>query len=322
MNLKYVFLIVPLCLTSFTGKADVIFYDGFESGDMSTTNVDGFTWGGNNRTSIVIQDATDGSVKIWENGSSYEILSDLMPDGTDRDYTTNWGDKSLRFKYYAIDSGVNEPAWTEQRFDFGKGYPDIWVSYHIRVPLNYHRGVPTDFGRNNKWMILLMSNMEGYTDDNITRLGVSDYPSPDDSSIEIASQVRIGNTGGYTPFTQRYPNFVTPADAGKWMQIIYHLKANSAENVNDGLFKMYRKWENEKSFTLISSIDPCPMPISQTSINAGYNGWGGGYFMGWANNMYAEETDWLIDEVTVSDTPLLPNPPKPPTMIKVEICCD
>ena len=39
--------------------------------------------------------------------------------------------------------------------------------------------------------------------------------------------------------------------------------------------------------------------------------------MGWANDTYAEETEWLIDDIVVSSTSLLPNPPLPPSEITV-----
>jgi len=317
-NIFIIFLFGSLCTGVTTASAEVIFSDSFESGDLTATNADGFKWGGPNKTSVVTQDAVDGSVKLYDGkGVTHEVLSDLMPDGSDRDYTTNFGDNSLRFKYDALDSGVLEPEWTEQRFDLGKGYPEIWISYYIRVPLNYHRGPNRiNQGNNNKWFLILMSNMSNYTNSEVTLFANLDRPKSgsDGSSIKLSSSIRIGGNG-YTPETYGYVNFVTPADAGRWMEVIYYLRANSAKGVNDGAYRMYRRWEDESSATLIDSIDPAPIPISQASIDAGYNGWGGGYFMGWANNPYAEETEWLIDNLVISTTSLLPNPSVPPANV-------
>jgi hypothetical protein len=299
-----------LSFISFSGNAEVIFSDSFESGDMSTTNPDGFTWGKNNRTSIVTQHPTDGPVGLYNNGAVYNPHSSTMPDGSLRDWTAKDGQNSLRFRYAPLQE------WTEQRFDLGAGYPELWFSYHIRVPLNYTRGPDGPAGgRNNKWMVLLMKDMSGYTESNITRIIISDWPSADSKSIQLSSQARLGTNGGFTSNTPYYSDFVTPADAGRWMQIIYHMKASSAVGANDGSFKVYRKWEDENRFTLINSLEGIPLDVTPASINAGYNGWGGGYFLGYANDPYAEETEWLVDDIIISTKSLLPNPPKPPTIL-------
>ena len=41
--------------------------------------------------------------------------------------------------------------------------------------------------------------------------------------------------------------------------------------------------------------------------------------MGWANDSYSQETEWLIDNIVIADTPLLPNPPKPPVNVGIEV---
>ena len=35
------------------------------------------------------------------------------------------------------------------------------------------------------------------------------------------------------------------------------------------------------------------------------SGWGGGYFLGWANGTYSEETSWLVDDITISNQSLV-----------------
>ena len=319
-NIYTVFLFGSLCAGVTTASAEVIFSDSFETGNLAATSADGFKWGGPNKTSVVTQDAVDGSVNLYDGkGATHEVLSDLMPDGSDRDYTTNFGENSLRFRYDALNSGAREPEWTEQRFDLGKGYPEIWISYYIRVPLNYHRGPnsPTQ-GNNNTWFLLLMGNMSNYNNSEVTLFSNLDRLESwsDGSSIKLSSTIRMGG-GGYAGETKGYVNFVTPADAGRWMEVIYYLRASPAKGVDgSGAYRMYRRWVDESSATLIDSIDPAYMPITQASIDAGYNGWGGGYFMGWLNNPYAEETEWLIDNLIISTTSLLPNPPKSPVSVK------
>jgi hypothetical protein len=45
---------------------EVLVFDGFESGDMSATNRDGFRWAQNNRTSVVTM--APGPKVVWHNG--------------------------------------------------------------------------------------------------------------------------------------------------------------------------------------------------------------------------------------------------------------
>jgi len=66
-------------------QAERVFLDSFESGDMSSTNSQGFDWGRNNRTSVVTEEAA-----VYNNGEIYNI-----PSG-DPDWSPKTGDHSLR----------------------------------------------------------------------------------------------------------------------------------------------------------------------------------------------------------------------------------
>ena len=312
-NLFTILLFCSLCVGVTTASAEVIFSDSFESGDMSASNADGFAWDKNNRTSVVTQDLKDGPVGLYNNKQIYNIHDVIMPDGSTRDWTAKDGKNSLKFRYAA------DKEWTEQRFDFGTGYPEIWLSYHIRVPINYHRGPdhPTTGGRNNKWMTLLMGNMSLYSSQSVCKVIISDWPNADGSGIEL--DLSINNSGVHTNSSPRYVDFVTPADAGRWMQVIYHLKASSSVGAGDAIVSMYRKWDDTPGgFTYITGYQNTDCHIGSDSIATGYLGWGGGYFMGYANDPYANDTEWLMDNFIVSTTSLLPNPPLPPGKVTVE----
>ena len=57
---------------------EVLFYDGFESGNLKETNEDGFDWLGQNRTSIVTQSETDCNVVVLTGGGNqvYNVVND------------------------------------------------------------------------------------------------------------------------------------------------------------------------------------------------------------------------------------------------------
>lgn len=311
MSLKttiFTLSIVLFGFTSFTGNAGVIFSDSFESGDMSATSTDGFSWDKNNSTSIVTQDQTDGPVAIYNNQPIYNIHDTTMPDGSTRNWTAKVGANSLRFRYAA---GAN---WSEQRYDLGKGYPEIWISYWIRVPTNYKRGLGSS-NVNNKWFDILMGPMSQYSNGTVSRIEMQDWPGSS-NSMNINIAFRNGSDGKYKN-SNMYSQFVTPADAGKWMHLVYQLRASATTSTTDGIIRMYRRWENETGYTLINELVNLNVGIGAGSVSSGYLGWGSGYFMGYANSPYNNDTEWLIDDFIVSDTSLFLNPPKPPSSITV-----
>ena len=297
---SYIPIFAAMLGISFTVQAATIFQDLFESADMSASNADGFTWDANNSTSIVTQDAVDGPVAVWNNGPIYNIHPPLMPDSSIRDWTAYDGAYSLRVRYAA---GVN---WAEQRFDMGGAYPEVWIAYWIRVPGNYSRGS----GSNNKWFDILMATMADYTTTTVSRVEMQDWQGAA-GSMNINIQFRNGTDGLFTN-SSTYNNFVTPADAGRWMRVVYYLKASSTPAATDGIIRMYRIWAGETSYTLINDLSNINVGIGAGSIAAGRPGWSAGYLMGYANSTYANDTEWLIDSFIVSDTPLITTP-MPPT---------
>lgn len=279
-------------------NAKEIFNDSFESADMSATNSDGFKWDKNNRTSVVIQDPSDGPVSLYMNKVTYDIYSSVMPDKSVRDWSAKDKTYALRFRYPA------GQKWSEQRYDLGGAYPDVWVSYWIRVPNNYYRGS----GRNNKWFNIQMAPMDQYSDKTVSRVEMQDW-SNRAGGVKINIQFRNGS-GGYTN-SSSYNNFITPADAGRWMHVIYHLKASATASSTDGLIRMYRRWKNEADYTLINELTNLNVGIGAGSVSAGRLGWAAGYIMGYSNTSYANDTEWLLDSFVVSDTPLLTTQAEP-----------
>ncbi|HEB87062.1 MAG TPA: hypothetical protein ENI68_08630 [Gammaproteobacteria bacterium] len=131
-------------------------------------------------------------------------------------------------------------------------------------------------------------------------------------------QFRNGSNGKYKN-SKVYKNFITPADAGKWMQVVYHLKASATTSSNDGVIRMYRRWDGEFKFTLINDLSNLNVGIGAGSVSSGRLGWAAGYIMGYANTSYATDTEWLLDSFTVSDTSLLTLvTPKSPTTLSTQ----
>jgi len=275
--------------------------------DISATNADGFKWSSMNRTSIVIQDAKDGPVAVYNNNTIYRIHSTIMPDGTKRDWTAKHGNYSMRFNYPA------EQTMAEQRFNLGTPYRDIWVSYWLRVPTNFqHRDAsPTNLKISAFWM-------DGYSaKGNGPAIIFQAWSNQNGGASFNVQWSESGTTivGGNGRTTSLMSFISYPNDQGRWAHIVYHFKASTNDSSNDGAIQAWRKWSGEASYQTLVNVTKANMP----SPAGGSNGWLNRYLMGWANPKYAVVTEWLLDDFTVSDQSLLnTKSPKPPVLDSVQ----
>ena len=294
-NIFTILLFGSLCAGVTVAGAEVIIADDFESGDLSTTNKDGFKWAAPMRTSIVTRNASCANpgddVVIWSGKAACTVLGSSDP----RDWTAKRGNNSLRFRYAA------GQEWTEQRFDPGKGYPEIWLSYWIRVPVNFSRGTSGSL-TNNKWFKMWMGDQSLYDKPGVSQFNTQDWPGSPATNIDVV--LAYDNAAGKGGKSGTYTNYVTPADAGKWMHVVYHMKASSGGGAKNGRISWYRKWEGG-SYETIADLKNIEIAIGKASTNIGYNGWGAGYILGYANRAYAKDTEWLVDEFVISTTSLL-----------------
>lgn len=263
-----------------TASSETLFLDSFESADMSATNKDGFNWGRNNRTSIVTTDAI-----VYNNGEMYRSF-------TTKDWTPKSGDHSLKFRY-----AKGEPM-TEQRFVLGNHYPNAWITYWIRIPPNFEQG-----SKNSKFLSLWPSSYD--------RPGTVTWQTRPNGSgganlLYQDGGVTSGETGS-TPFIS------VPDDRGRWMHVAAHVEAASGPKANDGKIQFFRRWEGESKYTKLHE----KLNANTWDDSSDAQGISRGYIMGWANDPYDQETEWLLDDFAVHTTSPLdsiqmghrPNPP-------------
>lgn len=270
------------CTQAMPQCAADLFVDSFESGDMSATNADGFSWGSNNRTSVVTMDP--GPVAVWNNGP----IDNAGSDGTD--WTAYDERHSLRFRYPAGE------FWSEQRFDIGQAQPELWIRYWLRVPTNFRHGdtSPT----NNKFFALWMDDYSQHGDGPTIVWNFWRDGDTDNSRFTFSVSETGGPGGGHH---SDYPEFIrSPEDQGRWMQVVLYAKMSTDAQSMDGEARIYRRWEDEDDLTLIGETTG----KNFSAPADGPNGWKGGYIMGWSNPAYDEDTEWLLDKLELSTQPL------------------
>ena len=262
--------------------------------DLSKTNSDGFSWASVNRTSIVTQDITDGAVVVYPNN---------IIVGPSRNWTSKDQDYSLRFRYPAGE------AMAEQRFTLGAPRNELWIRYWIRVPVNFSF---ESGGTPNKFFSIWFDGYEGAGDGSTVWLCMEKFNT---NSASLWFTYTIGNYTGSTAPKQTTPFIDVPADRERWMQIVFHVKAESSPGAGDGIIETYRRWDGDTSFSKLHEMLNAPLKIA----TAGPNGFSAGYIMGWANAAYSTDTEWLLDDFTISDTSLLDVviAPNAPTRVRV-----
>lgn len=284
-NLGAILAATTIIGASFNVNAATTLFDGFESATLSAPtspspaiNSGGFRWGGTNYTTVV--GMLNGlATKVWgATGSMNQI-------NTGFDWTCKSGTYCLRFNYSA---GAN---MSEQRFSLGSHYPELWMSYWIKVPSNYTHG-----NLNNKWLALWTNVYDGPGD-------LTWQTRPNGAG---GANLVLQDGGTAQPESLSKPFINVPGDRGRWMKIVIRAKPATASGANNGIVQLYRRWANEASYTKIHE-----------KLNARfYEGGQGihqGYLMGWVNDPYKVNTEWLLDDFTVSNTSLLETSTNAPT---------
>lgn len=286
---KQLFVIIFTLLLAANATSATFFFDSFESGDMSATNEDGFKWYNTGKTSVVTAEA-----EVYNQGKIHEPV----PAG--EDWTPKYGNHSLMFRY-----PVGEP-WIEQRFSIGKAYPEIWMSFWLRVPTNYTHPEFDGAADNQK----------------LFRLWMDKYGADRDGG-KVGLSFRGDGTGGSYLFAKiggsrdlgRVPFISVPGDRGKWMHLVVHVASETIPGARDGLMRVWRRWEADSGYTMTHDLKDQPI-----NLGSSVKGFAKGYLMGWHNATYPVETNFLIDNFALATSPLFTDSgaPHAPDYVSVE----
>jgi len=267
---------IPVTVRAAGSGPTPVFSDGFESGDLSTTQ-NNFRWG------------SGGGQQLGFNVA----ISNNPP----RTAKFDPGSRSLSFNYPGEPDGEDSTA--EQRFDMGPGgYAELWLEYWFYLPANYfHRtqgGSPT----NDKFLRLWGGNYGnenvGYSNNNPKGGASFDPLSGGDSWLygQWGDHDSVILTGQDRPhWSPAFANGQNGSMArGEWHQVRWHWKLASAEDANDG---EYRLW-----------VDGA-LKIEKTGKdfygdNGNFLRWG--YLMGWSNSGWATDHTFYIDDFKLFDS--------------------
>lgn len=278
--------LISLALAATSAQSQTIISDSFESGDLSAIHTSGLSWGRTNDTSLVKRDSEMGDMIVYTNNSVVETQA-----GFDKQWKARHGDVSMRFSY---EPGAN--SWAEQRFALDSAHPEIWISYWLKVPINYKHS--SNSPGNSKLFALWM---DGYSSKGAGPSVIWEFWHDGAGGSKLAYHYSEGGYQTANSHKQHKPFISYPDDQGRWMQIVMHVEAASKAYANDGVIQLYRRWSNESDFTLFH--DDRKADIAPP--DDGPHGWKAGYLMGWSNPGYSEHTEWLLDDLKFSRTSLL-----------------
>jgi hypothetical protein len=262
-----------------------VYVDSFESQDLTgsaaTVDTGNFTWESSNTVNIVYQDG-ETPKSVWP----------AIFDGAGgNDWTAKDQTYSLLFDY---SGGANQ---SEQRFSLDP-VNEIWFRYWVRVPENFQHGnaSPT----NNKFFAIWMNAEADYSSGGEGSTVAWEFWNDGSGGSDISFHYSDNTYTVMGPHLQSTPFITYPNDQGRWMQVVVHVKAATTTESGDGVIGFYRRWEDEPSFTQLHYTN-----TADIGIPSGKAGWSWGYFMGYSNPAYTENTFWLVDSVEVSTESLL-----------------
>ena len=307
-----------LCLTSPIAQA-YYFEDGFESGDQLSTNSDGFYWDGNNGTAVF-----NSNGMLWKRD-----IGTQSPEKTSYTAANGWSwSKTANSKWSAKNGAsflnfIYTPAkgWVENRFQLGTVQRDVWIQYWIRVPTNFYYRTKEEAGTttdNNKFINLWMDDYSAKGTGTTIAFGLKpDTNNPGSALIDLSySPGELGNGTGsklsqygerhfknstkdhHTAGHEKQTRFISyPSDKGRWMHMVFHIRAESSLGAGDGVMESWRMWEGQSAHSKLQTYENAAIKLPDNGKTQGFIQ---GYLMGHANSVPSEQTEWLIDDFKLS----------------------
>ena len=244
---------------TFSTSGSVLFQDDFESGNLSKTQ-GGARWGGSTSAQVV----------------------NVRP---------NTGTYSLRMTFSGVPDG--EDSFSEQRFELGGRYTDVWIKYDLYIPSNYyHRTQNPDSANNKSFVHLWAGDYSGGPG-----FGAGYEIWPDGTGAGNLAFHPFRPDQGHLDDNLRNSRGIELSDRGTWIEITSQIKNATSAN-NDGEARVWKRRQGSTTKELI--YEQTGLPI----YNADGNFMERGYLLGWSNSGFLETTVFYIDNFVISNNPL------------------
>lgn len=233
---------------------------------------------------LFFSDDFAGGVKTNDNGfvwnaTTSRVTVQLAPDGS--------GDYALRHRFGPNADQVDSSA--EQRFNMGQALSEVWIEYELWVPTNYVHREQVASSTNNKFFSIWDTTYSGSEWNCIweyTRVSDSISAIRPTGNTEYRTVITSNSgTGWSNPDNEKqFIGGTGPITLGAWHQIRFHHKASSGNGALDGVAEMF------VDGVLFAQVTGALCNFD----NAGTTALTNGYFLGWANSGFTDETDFYI----------------------------
>jgi len=206
-------------------------------------------------------------------------------------------------------------SWSEQRFDINqavlgkKGLSEMWIQYDLFIPGNYrtvdaYPHYDGTFGGGHKILALYA---DSYDSTNMifgqlfARKDLNGLPGYDGNAYNNSTLTTFKNDKRiYTQFeidTSRKRAWIfIDRDLGKWQRRTIRFKFPTSDMSNDGVVQVWIQRADGDVSTLVDRSDGSFYGYNQNYFNAGY-------FNGWSNDGFDDQTYFVLDNVIITDNP-------------------
>ena len=89
---------------------------------------------------------------------------------------------------------------------------------------------------------------------------------------------------------------LTPADRGKFIDLIFHGKFSTSPGANDGIIRSWVRKKNQPAYIAFHNITDARLD-KPSAVPASEQFWKRGYLMGWSNSGFDQETTFHLSQI-------------------------
>lgn len=189
------------------------------------------------------------------------------------------------------------------RFAAKSSWNDVWIGSLTNITrsntqISTHR---SQWPANNKLLAVWADDYSAHGF-GPTIIWGTDLDWPDSGSHQ--STLTVGySVGGQTvsgaPANSGF--LIGPADAGKYIDIIFNGRFSTSPGANDGIIRTFVRKQGESTYSMRHNITNANMD-KRSDVAPNLQQWQAGYLMGWSNSGYDAETTFHLSQIEYFDS--------------------